>query len=42
MKTEQLIICLWMVLIKNKIDSLGNLLKAYIQVFTYRINKNQF
>jgi phosphoglycerol transferase MdoB-like AlkP superfamily enzyme len=27
---------------KNKIDSLGNLLKAYIQVFTYRINKNQF
>lgn len=27
---------------KPKMDSLSNLLKAYIQVFTYRINKNQF
>lgn len=27
---------------KNKVDSMSNLLKAYIQVFTYRVNKNQF
>lgn len=27
---------------QQKVDELSNLLKAYIQVFSYRINKNQF
>jgi hypothetical protein len=27
---------------KQKVNELTNLVKAYIQVFSYRINKNQF